>query len=71
MTDGRTVLDDATLDKLVVLRMNRDFMIFMRTHYFNEIKSQQPFNMTVVRAGDSDPGSESSAAKKSTTRRSL
>ena len=52
MTEGRTLLDDATLDKLVVLRMNREFMVFMRKHYFEEIRALQPFNLTVVRPGD-------------------
>ncbi len=52
MTDGRTVLDDSILDSLVVLRMNRDFMTFMRKHYFNEIRALQPFNITVVRVND-------------------
>jgi len=68
MTDGRTLLDDATLDKLVVLRMNRDFMIFMRKHYFKEIKAQQPFNMTVVRPGEKEPGAESSSSGPSSSR---
>ena len=55
MTEGRTLLDDATLDKLVVLRMNREFMVFMRKYYFEEIKALQPFNLTVVRPGDVGP----------------
>ena len=55
MTEGRTLLDDATLDKLVVLRMNREFMVFMRKCYFEEIKASQPFNLTVVRPGDVGP----------------
>ena len=41
-------LSDEDLEKLVVLRMNRNFMSYMRKHYFNEIKALQPFNMTVI-----------------------
>ena len=64
MTDGRTALDDSTMDKLVVLRMNRDFMTFMRKQYFHEIKALQPFNITVVRPGDVEPGAEPPAISK-------
>ena len=39
---------DKHLVILVVLRLNRSFMEFMREHYFTEIKALQPFNMTVV-----------------------
>ncbi len=52
MTDGRMLLDDATLGKLVVLRMNRNFVTFMRKHCINEDKALQPFSMAVVRQGD-------------------
>ena len=48
MNDGNTLLGDKHLEMLVVLRMNRSFMEFMRKHYFAEIKAMQPFNMTVV-----------------------
>jgi hypothetical protein len=41
-------LSDEDLEKLVVLRMNRNVMSYMRKHYFNEIKALQPFNMTVI-----------------------
>ena len=41
-------LSDEDLEKLVVLRMNRNFMPYMSKHYFNEIKALQPFNMTVI-----------------------
>jgi hypothetical protein len=47
MTDGRTLLDSKVLEMMVVLRMNRKFMLFMRENYFAEIKDQQPHNMTV------------------------
>jgi hypothetical protein len=48
MNEGNTLLADKHLEMLVVLRMNRKFMEFMREHYFDEIKAMQPFNMTVV-----------------------
>ena len=48
LTNLNANLNDDDLEKLVVLRMNRDFMIFMRENYFNEIRSLQPFNMTVI-----------------------
>ena len=31
LTEGNTLLDDAEIEMLVILRMNRDFMEFMRT----------------------------------------
>ena len=48
MADGNTLPNDKTLEMLVVLRMNRNFMVFMRENYFLEIKALQPFNMAVV-----------------------
>ena len=33
LTEGNTLLSDEELEMLVVLRMNREFMKFMRTHY--------------------------------------
>ena len=48
MTNQNTRLNDEDLEKLVVLRMNRDFIVFMRDNYFCEIKGQQPFNMTLI-----------------------
>lgn len=52
MTDANTRMKDDVLEMLVVLRMNREFMLFMRANYFSEIKAQQPFNLTVVRPSD-------------------
>ena len=49
MTEGNTLLKDDELEKLTVLRMNKKFMKFMRTHY-NQLTKQQ-FNRTVVSAG--------------------
>jgi hypothetical protein len=48
MADGNTLLNDKTLEMLVVLRMNRNFMVFMRENYFLEIKALQPFTGAVV-----------------------
>ena len=47
LTEGNTLLDDAELEMLVVLRMNRDFIEFMREHYGHLIKEQ--FGKTVVK----------------------
>jgi hypothetical protein len=47
MTDGNTQICDRDFDMLVVLRMNRDFMLHMSSNFFNEIKAIQPFNVTV------------------------
>jgi len=48
MTNGSTLLGDKRLEKLVVLRMNREFMEFMRREYAEEIANTQPFKMTVI-----------------------
>jgi hypothetical protein len=48
MTEGSTLLCDEDLDMLVVLRMNRNFMAFMRENYFEEIKGLQRFNVSVI-----------------------
>ena len=41
-------MNHGDVEKLIVLRMNRDFMFFMRKNYADAIKSSQPWNMTVV-----------------------
>ena len=41
-------LNDKTLEMLVVLRINRNLMVFMRENYFLEIKALQPFDVAVV-----------------------
>jgi len=46
--DGNTKLNHGDVEKLTVLRMNGDFMFFMRKNYADAIKSSQPWNMTVV-----------------------
>ena len=38
MDDGNTLLNDEELEQLVVLRMNCEFMQFMRKHYNAEAK---------------------------------
>ena len=57
MTNGSTLLDDEVLEMLVVLRMNRSFITFMREHYFSEIKKVQPYNMALIEP--SKPGEDS------------
>ena len=52
MTNGNTLLGDKMLEMLVVLRMNREFMEFMRREYAEEIMKTQPFNMTVIAEGE-------------------
>jgi hypothetical protein len=47
MTDGNTQLCDRDFEMLVVLCMNRDFMLHMTSNNFKEIKAIQPFNVTV------------------------
>ena len=63
LDDGNTMLADATLEKLTLLRINRGFMEFMREHY-NHL-SRQDFKMTVVREKDNSDGDseEEEAAK--------
>jgi hypothetical protein len=39
MADGNNLLNGKTLQMLVVLRMNRNFMVFMRENYLLEIKA--------------------------------
>ena len=50
-----TLLGDAELEMLVILRMNRDFMQFMREHYPEVAK--QHFSRTIVdlQEGDDEP----------------
>ena len=53
LTEGNTLLSDEELEMLVILRMNRDFMQFMRKHY-NEL-TKDHFQRTVV---DEEPGDD-------------
>ena len=43
---GNSLLADDELEKLVILRMNRDFMRFMRKHYNHLTKDH--FGLTVI-----------------------
>ena len=47
LTEGNTLLGHEELEKLVILRMNKDFMIFMREHYGHVVA--EAFGKTVVR----------------------
>ena len=57
LVDGNTLLSDEELEMVVVLRMNRAFMKYMRTHY-NHL-SKQDFANTVIRVPQ--PGTSSAA----------
>ena len=46
MTDGNTMLSDEEVEMLVVLRMNRKWMVFMREHYKGT--AMELFGQTVV-----------------------
>jgi hypothetical protein len=58
LTEGNTLLSDEELEMLVILRMNRNFMQFMREHY-NELTNDH-FQRTIVNeeAGDEEPEDE-------------
>ena len=47
LVEGNTLLSDEELEMVVVLRMNKDFMKYVRTHYNHLAK--QDFDLTVVR----------------------
>ena len=57
VTKGNTLLSDAEVSMLVVLRMNRRFMAYMREHH-PEV-SQQHFQMTVLSMADNKDDSYS------------
>ena len=46
MTDGNTLLNDNELEMLILLRINRDFMTFMREKYAHI--SKQNFKQTII-----------------------
>ena len=56
LTEGNTLLGDRELEMLVILRMNRDFMEFMRKHY-SRLNLEQ-FGRTIIDV-DPAPGDES------------
>ena len=49
LTEGNSLLGEEELELLIILRMNRDFMVFMREHYSHLVK--EPFGRTVVKDG--------------------
>ena len=46
MTDGNTLLNDNELEMLILLRINRNFMTFMREQYAHI--SKQNFKQTII-----------------------
>ncbi len=52
MTNSNTLLEDKMLEMLVVLRMNREFMEFMRREYADDIIKTQPLKITVIAEGE-------------------
>ena len=52
VTKDNSLLSDEEIDKVVTLRMNRDFMEYMRTYYPEVIKSVHPKYGTVINADD-------------------
>ena len=61
LDDGNTMLADATLEKLTLLRIKRGCREGMREHY-NHL-SHQDFKMTVVREADKGDGDTGEAAE--------
>ena len=62
LDDGNTMLADATLEKLTLLRIKRGFMEFMREHY-NHLSHQDFKILTVVREADKGDGDTGEAAE--------
>ena len=60
MDDGNTLLKPATLEKLTVLHMNRDFMEFMRKEHPD--LANQVHRRTVVEADDAAPSKKKDKA---------
>ena len=56
LTKGNTLLSEDEINKVVVLRMNRSFMKYMRLHHPEA--SEQHFKMTVLKSGDNDEEAE-------------
>ena len=56
LTEGNTLLADEELEMLVILRMNRNFMQFMRENY-NELTTDH-FQRTVVDEQEGDDQDE-------------
>ena len=47
LTEGNTLLSNEELEMLVILRMNRDFMKFMRKHYSHLLTEH--FGQTIIK----------------------
>ena len=52
LTLGNTLLDDGEMEKLVMCRMNQDFMVFMRKNY-PQVSDEQ-FEFGILKAEDSE-----------------
>ena len=50
LTEGNTLLNDEELEMLVILRMNREFMAYMRKHH-NDL-TQDHFGKTIIDADE-------------------
>ena len=55
LTEGNTLLSDEELEMLVILRMSRSFMQFMRENYKYNHLTKDHFKKTIV---DREPGDE-------------
>jgi hypothetical protein len=56
LTEGNSLLSDEVLEMVVVLRVNREFMKYMRKHY-NHL-SKQEFASTVVRTNGANSAAD-------------
>ena len=52
LTLGNTLLSDGEMEKLVMCRMNEDFIVFMRQHY-PEVDNEQ-FEFGILKAEDNE-----------------
>jgi len=52
LTLGNTLLSDGEMEKLVMCRMNEDFIVFMRQHY-PEVANEQ-FEFGILKAEDNE-----------------
>jgi len=52
LTLGNTLLGDGEMEKLVMCRMNRDFMVFMRKNYPQV--ADEPFEFGILKAEDNE-----------------
>ena len=52
LTLGNTLLGDGVMEKLVMCRMNQDFMVFMRKNYPQDADEQSEFR--ILKAEDNE-----------------